>query len=192
MRYSAPAALYRIAYEQSLRALDDQVDELSGIRARAVQYTAFVGAATGFLIGVGLSAPDRNTGFYILAGSASFVMLVGLAALALLLVSRSLYQRTDISRDDSSVRQAKRRVRFLARNSWQSQMSASILIDQWIEKDVPGPDEAALLGEVARRYDRAAERNDGTLEKARRQYTVVVMAEGVALVAWAAMVWIFA
>src|SRR5664280_1806938 len=76
------AALYRIAYEEGKRALDDQVDELNGIRGRAVQFTAFVGSSTAFLAAVGLrTGPDRSWLFYVLAGVASALSLFAIASL---------------------------------------------------------------------------------------------------------------
>src|SRR5690349_1031373 len=70
--------LYKVAYEESRRTLDDQADELNRIRDRAVQFEVFIGAATAFLVGTGLQAPHRDTTFRILAGvaTAASVMMI--------------------------------------------------------------------------------------------------------------------
>src|SRR3954454_17779051 len=71
--------MYRVAYKESQRTLDDQADELTGIRTRAVQYLAFIGTATAFLVGASLKTFERDTPFYaisITATGLSVLMLV--------------------------------------------------------------------------------------------------------------------
>jgi hypothetical protein len=118
------ADLYRVAYVESQRTLDDQQDELKGMRDRAVSFTAFVGAATAFLVGTGLHATNRDVLFYILASLAS-----ALSALSIVLLIALL--------NPSSKRK------------WNYRMSAASLIDGWIENEVPGPSEAQFLRALA-------------------------------------------
>ena len=61
------ASLYRIAYEEARRTITDQVDELNGMRNRAVSYMAFIGTAAAFLVRTG--SPELM--FYILAIAAT-------------------------------------------------------------------------------------------------------------------------
>lgn len=160
------AALYRLAYEEGKRALDDQVDELNGIRGRAVQYTAFVGSATAFLAATGLRTGTNQRGdwFYVLAVFASTLSFVAIVCLGFLLVPRS-------------------------RQSFTFRMSSQTLIDDWIENEVPGPSEAAMLKELGVEYDELRVKNERALGALRRFYASVVLVGGFAVVAWAGLAW---
>lgn len=156
------ADLYRIAYEQSVRALDDQLDELSGVRGRASAYMAFVGSATAFLVGTGLKATHRDGWFYLLALAASVASLFALYELGQLL----------------------RPVK-----EWSLRMSATIIIEKWIESEVPGPTVVDLVRALALRQDEARVTNDLVLGKVRKRYLKVVVSGGLGIVLWSALVW---
>lgn len=159
----ASADLYRVAYDQSLRALDDQLDELSGIRGRASAYMAFIGSATAFLVGTGLKATHRDALFYGFALPASVATLVALVTLGLLL-------------------------RPIA--GWENRMSATVLIDKWIDREVPGPSLADLLKNLALRQDRSRGNNEARLVRIRALYLGVVGSGGLGIVLWSALVWL--
>jgi hypothetical protein len=130
--------LYRIAYQEGQRSLDDQQDELKGLRDRAVQFTAFVGTATAFLVGAGLHPAHRDTAFYALATTASV-----LSAILILLLFALL--------------------RPPARKLWHYRLSAQSLITGWIETEVPPPSEAYFLRSLAERYDQMRVENERLL-----------------------------
>jgi len=159
------AVLYRLAYEEGKRALDDQVDELNGIRGRAVQFTAFVGSSTAFLAAVGLrTGPDRSWLFYVLAGVASALSLFAIASLGFLLIPRK-------------------------RQKFTFKMSSRVLIEDWIECEVPGPSEAAMLKELATEYDDLRVKNSRALGVLRRWYASVILIGATAVVVWAGLAW---
>jgi len=156
--------LYRVAYLESQRTLDDQRDEIRGLRDRSVQFMAFVGAATAFLVGVGLHASTRDALFYGLSFGASALSLVTIVLLFSLLNPNQ-------------------------RKMWHYRMSANILIADWIEKDVPQPSEADLLRALAEEYDQMSENNEHLLGRLRSSYRWFVIIGAAQLITWAALVW---
>lgn len=159
------AAQYRIAYQEGQRALDDQQDELNGMRGRGVQFTAFVGAATAFLVGTGLQHPSRDATFYTLASLAS-LLSAGLIALILALLMPS------------------------RKNPWNYRMRPKILVEGWIEREVPFTDEAAMLREVALEYDEMYRKNEFLIKATRRAYKWLIVIGSAQVVLWASLVWV--
>jgi hypothetical protein len=157
--------MYKIAYQEGQRTLDDQQDELNRIRDRSVQFTAFIGAATAFLVGTGLSATSKDALYYGLASAAS-----ALTAILILLLFNLLTPTN--------------------RHSWKYQVSTEYMIKQWIEADVPQLDEAALLREMALRYDTWHRDNEVTLSSIRRSYRWLIATGSAQVTVWAALVWI--
>jgi hypothetical protein len=83
------SALYERAAGVGKDALDDQVSELDSMRNRSVQFLAFVGSATAFLVGTSLNgAVPRGPGFGITGA------LGTLGILALLVILRSILTGT--------------------------------------------------------------------------------------------------
>lgn len=160
-----PVELYKIAMDEGRRALDDQLDELSGIRNRAVQFNAFVGAATAFLAGVGLRTGTniRDALFFGLAGTASLVSLAALACLALVIAPR-------------------RKAVFETRSS------PGVILG-WIDNDVPRPTEAAMLRGLAKQYEGRRSRNEVVLGHLRRLYVWTILLGGFAVLAWGVVAW---
>jgi hypothetical protein len=156
--------LYRVAYTESQRTLDDQRAELQGMRTRSVQFTAFVGAATAFLVGTGLHATDRNALFYTLAAIASAISALSIVLLVLLLHPSN-------------------------RKKWEYRMSAKSLINGWIETDVP-PSEHLFLRELALKYDEMHTANESLLQSLRTRYRWLIIAGSAQVVIWAALVWL--
>jgi hypothetical protein len=157
--------MYRIAYQESQRTLDDQQDELKGMRDRGVQFTAFVGAATAFLVGAGLQAATKGPLFYSMA-SAATVLSAALIILLLILLTPS------------------------KRNLWHYRLSAESLIKGWIEAEVPPPDEALFMRAVAIKYDDMHRKNEVLLRSLRRSYRWLIAVGAAQVTVWAALVWI--
>ena len=172
-RGSAPAtrivdsrgAMYRDVYEESQRSLDDQQDELKGMRDRAVQFTIFVGAATAFLVGTGLTAAHRDWVFYLIASVASLFSVVSVGLLLALLKPSKKHQ-------------------------WNYRLSSKSLIADWIESDVPVPTEPQFLRALAMLYDDMQDENEILLKPLRQIYQVLMVVGVLQLILWAALVWI--
>jgi hypothetical protein len=159
--------MYKLAYEEAKRSIDDQRDELNGIRGRSVSFVAFVGSATAFLAGSGLrvSHPDRDALFYTLATIASAGALVMLLQLyRLLRPSKKL--------------------------SWQYRLSADTLVQQWIESDVPAPNTGQFVRALTHTYDEMRVANEKLLDFIRRHYVWLVLVGSAQVILWAALVWL--
>jgi len=153
---------YRVVYSESQRALDDQRDELQGLRTRAVQFTAFVSAATAFLVGTGLHATDRNGQFYALAGTASALSLLSIVSLAMLLIPRN----------------------------WTYRMTPRDLIDKVIEKEgIQRPTDDLFLKRMALTYGEMSDENEPKLKKLRTWYIRLIIAGSLQVIVWAALIW---
>lgn len=159
------ADLYRVVYQEGQRALDDQAGELNSMRDRAVQFTAFVGAATAFLVGAGLSGAQRGVTFYILASVAS-----ALSALLILLLLALLRPQT--------------------RRLWTYSLSTKKLISGWIETEVPLPTEADFFRKLAIMYDDMREENSELLRALRTWYRWLVVVGAAQVAVWASLVWV--
>jgi hypothetical protein len=155
--------LYRTVYEESQRTLDDQNDELTEIRQRVVQFVAFVGAATAFLVGTSLRASSKDAVFYWLAAFATSLSCFTLALVVCVLVPFA---------------------------KWEYRLSASVLIDKWIETDVPVPSEGQFLRALALRYDQMRQRNETALNRLRLAYVAVIVAGILQLSTWIVLSWV--
>jgi hypothetical protein len=155
--------LYKVAYENGLRALDEQTDELSAVRQRAAQFMAFVGASTAFLAGTGLTGGHRDATFYVVAGLASLLSVVAIICVVV------------------ALRPVK---------DWQSQLSSQDLIDGWIETDVPPPGEAMVLRYLAELFDVMRRANAPKVSTVRTAYNGVVVIGALQVLAWATLAWV--
>lgn len=161
------AKLYRVAFDESVRTLKQQTDELSAIRQRLVQFLAFVGTATAFLVGTALhpeSTPiPRGHEFMPLCIAGTAAMGVTLVLTLIL-----LYPRTTPLTVVSSAR--------------------DILDD--IHRDVsPTDTEAHLLHNLAWYYDGYVEENKPVLTRARWIYFLAIGSGALQLGIWIALVW---
>lgn len=159
------AELYSVAYAESQRTLDDQQDELKGMRDRAVAFTTFVGAATAFLVGTGLSVTHRDITFYTLAAVASAFSAVWILLLIALLNPRK-------------------------KKKWNYRLSAESLITGWIETEVPGPSKAQFLRALALTYDEMRTANEDLLGPLRTTYRWLIIVGSAQVTLWAALVWL--
>jgi hypothetical protein len=156
--------LYRIAYEEGQRALDDQRDELKSIRDRAVSFTAFVGAATAFLVGTGLKTGNRDIVFYVLAGVASALSTVFILLLLALL-------------------------RPWKKKPWHYRLEPTKLITGWIDTEIPIPIEARFIRELAETYDGMQAQNEDLLGSLRNWFRWLILVGAAQVTVWAALVW---
>ena len=156
--------LYRIAYEESRRTLDDQANELNSMRDRAVKFEVFIGAATAFLVGSGLSSSHRDAAFYALAAVAS-------AASALMIF-----------------------ILFVVLNPsqkklWSYRLSARRLVRGYIETEVPLPSKAQSMRALSEMYDDMRVDNERILQSLRRWYRWLIVVGAAQITIWAALVW---
>jgi hypothetical protein len=157
--------LYRIAYQEGQRTLDDEQDELNRIRDRAVQFTAFVGAATAFLVGTGLSSTSKDAVYYGLASAASALSAILIIFLFGLLAP-------------------------IGRHSWAYRISTDYMVNRWIEADIPQLDEAGLLRAMTFEYGKMHRHNEAMLRSIRRLYRWLIATGAAQVTVWAALVWI--
>lgn len=163
--YDSKLSMYKVAFEESVRALKDQVDELSSIRQRLVQYFAFVGSATAFLVGSSLGAAHRDGLFYGLASVGTALMLAAIGCAVYLLWP------------------------------WMSQLgatsSASKIIREMIERKVsPIQNDGQFYREFAKYNDAAVDENETVLKKTRMWYFVAIVSGALQLTVWIALVWL--
>ena len=135
------------------------------MRDRAVQFTAFIGAATAFLVGTGLHAANRDAVFYALASLAS-----ALSALSIVLLIALLNPSN--------------------KRKWNYRMSATSLIEGWIENEVPGPSEAQFLRALSIRYENMRCENETLLESLRTWYRWLIIIGSTQITVWAVLVWL--
>lgn len=159
-------SLHVHAYNQGLRALDDQRDELNGIRTRVVQFVAFIGSASGFLIGSSLTSGRADDfAFYVVAGLASIASVLMLILTALLLAPS---------------------------NKFEYRLDPQVLVHKWINRDVPRrPTEAEFLTGLAALQSEMIQDNEGALRKLRNLYRGTILSGLLSILLWIASVWIF-
>jgi hypothetical protein len=163
--------LYKLAYEEGQRTVDDQLSELDSMRQRSVQFLAFVGTATAFLVGTSLRAYPHSEIFFILAGAATALALatIGLCV-AVLNASRKLWSPTPVD--------------------WSFRLSPSVLV-KWIEPDVHPPSDADFYKHLALHYEEMATENDVPLHRIRNRYLTFLGVGFLQLTLWLAVAWIF-
>jgi hypothetical protein len=161
--------VYKVAFEESVRALEDQVEELTGIRQRLVGYLGFVGAATAFLVGSSLrpqvgGPTDRDAWFYVLAISGTSLMVVSIVCAIFLLWPRLTKLSTTAS--------------------------AKLIIGRHIERELsPVQSESELYRSLALYNDGAVDENDTVLERARKFYFGAIVVGALQLCVWVVLVW---
>ncbi len=163
-------AMFRLAYEESQRALSDQLLQLDAMRQRTTQILAFIGTATAFLVGTGVTAPSRDLVFYVIAWAGTAATFATLTVgVAVLLGFRSWSSEPHLYH-------------------WNSRLSACDLL-KWIDADVPPRDEAAFLGAVAKENDASANENERNLHAVRKWYVCFVFLAFAQLLIWTGLVW---
>jgi hypothetical protein len=163
--YDQKAEMYKVAFEESVRALKDQVEELSAIRQRLVQYLAFVGAATAFLVGSGLHAVTRDGMFRALVSGGTALMLITIVCMIVLL--------------------------WPTFSKFGATSSAQKIIYEMIEPKIsPVRSEGELYHDLAIYNDQAADENETILKKARALYVAAIISGALQLTVWIVLVWL--
>ena len=153
---------YLITYEESVRTLDDQADEVNRIRDRSVQFIVFVGAATAFLVGSGLQAAHRDSIFYAIAGVASAASVLMIVLLFLVLNPPN-------------------------KRLWNYRVSAKKMIAIF-EADV-APSKSEFVRYLSLLNDDSREGNEKLLKPLRAYYRSLIIVGSVQVTIWAALVW---
>jgi hypothetical protein len=159
--------VYRLAYDLGLRTLDDQRDELNGIRTRAGAYMAFVGSATGFLVGTTLRGASAESGTWFFpvaaAGTATFII-------ALIYMARLLSPGLEFD----------------------FRQSPEIIITDYIETQIPQlPSKTQVLRDLSLEWNASIIENEGNLKPLRKRYRAVIIWGGASLVFWTSAIWMF-
>ena len=158
-----PVEAYRIAFEEGRRRLDEQRDELNVLRTRAVTFIAFIGTATAFLVGTGLSSTVRAKHFQTIALTGTCLTLGGLACLVVILWPRWKFAFS---------------------------MEPKTLVERWLDRDVPAnPTETQLLRAWAGKQQSSIDRNHTSLEWMRWLYLGLVVAGPLGLACWTWLIW---
>lgn len=163
--------LYKLACEEGKRTVDDQLAELDSMRQRTVQFLAFVGSATAFLVGTGLHAVSRNSGFYAVASIATLLSALSVILCLSILVASSRPWSRELEQ-------------------WSFRLSPSALV-KWIEPDVHPPRDYDFYRALALQYEAMAEANAPSLDRIRRRYLIFLVMGFGQLCGWVALAWLF-
>lgn len=165
-RSSDRAGLYRIAFDAGIRALEDQRDELNGIRTRSVGFAAIMTTGTAFLVGSGLNGvPDsqRDSLFFLnaISGTVLFVAMLGLLSWVL-----------------------------IPTHGFRLILDPGVLVSRWIDAEVPGPSESQMLQALAEKtLPSMIQTNEVALSRIRYAYIGAVMCGSSGLIVWITLVW---
>ncbi|MBP2453866.1 hypothetical protein [Mycolicibacterium lutetiense] len=163
------AKLYKIAFDEAVRTLKQQSEELSAIRQRLVQFLAFAGTATAFLVGTalrpseGVAAVNRGLDFYILCGAGTITLGLTLV-LTLILLFPNKTKLTVVSRSRD-------------------------ILDGILRDVSPTDTEAHLYYDLAWYYGGYIEKNIKILNEARWIYFSAIGTGALQLGIWIALVW---
>ncbi|WP_075013916.1 hypothetical protein [Geodermatophilus obscurus] len=157
--------LYEITYKEATRTLDDQSAEVNNARTRAVQYLAFVGSATAFLLGTAVKDITQRDGtFYVIATAGSSLALLGLVCIAALL------------------------------NPWQTplykRVEPKLLLVNFIERQVPIPNKAEMFRELSIHFENWQSANQRRLKSVRILYFASILLGSLQLLLWATLTWL--
>lgn len=177
-RWAAPE-VYKLTYEESKRSLDSQTQELDSIRQRAIQFLAFIGTGTAFLVGSGLAVTTRTAGFYFLSISGTALLVIAMLLLAYVLFP--LRKESVHTSDDTS----KNRLKVAP---WRGRLSGTRLIAE-VDRDIPKATEQAFTAALVKQYDRMLSSNLATLKLVRRAYLAFVFCSVLELACWITVVW---
>ena len=77
-----------------------------------------------------------------------------------------------------------------ARQPWLYRMSTDRLINEWIDAEVPQPDEAMVLRELAFQYGEMHRGNELLLKSMRKWYLGIIVIGTAQVTTWAILVWL--
>jgi hypothetical protein len=163
------AKLYKIAFDESVRTLEQQAAELSAIRQRLVQFLAFVGTATAFLVGTSLR--PAAAGETIRRGAEFMPLCIsGTVAMGLTLVLTLIL--------------------LFPKQTPLTVVSSARDIMDGVHRDVsPTDTEAHLLHDLAWYYDGYVEENKPILTRSRWLYFSAIATGAIQLGIWIALIW---
>ena len=170
------AGLYKTAYEEGQRSLDKQFAQLDGMRQRSVQYLAFVGSATGLLVGTALSGNGTSSSLQSANGRREFLFVLGLAtliSLVTLALVRSILLGT---------------TRLRGRLEWETSLSPGQIVEI-LEVEVGRPSETDLYRYLALQYEVMLDVNEPNLNKIRTRYSWYVLVGNLQLAVWVLCAW---
>lgn len=178
--------MYKVAYEEAKRVCLEQLAELDSMRQRSVQFLAFAGSATAFLVGTGLSnqpGDERSLAFFVHAGIASAASVASIIYVASILLSLV----PPVGARGSLLRPWR-----LRRAMWNFQLDARVFVEEWIDPEVGRSSEADFYRDLALHYGEKDGENESQLDTIRAWYLRFVIAGSTQIVLWAALVWIYA
>ena len=176
----AEMPMYQMAYDEAKRAVDDQIAELDSIRQRSVQFLAFVGTATAFLVGTSIgprSSAVRDAWFYGIASAAS----VGSLALVLLVLVILRGVAVVPPEAETGVR------RRLALITWEFRLRPTLLME-WLDASIK-PDTPQFTQALVELYEEMGDWNERWLEWIRKYYAWFIALGVVQLALWGALAW---
>jgi hypothetical protein len=154
--------LYRLAYDEGKRSVDDQTSELANARTRAVQFLAFVGSATAFLVTRVVEIGDKPDSFRLWAGLATALAIGAIVLVTLVLVPWI--------------------------TPWERRVAPRDLLQKWIETDVPIASESKMLRELALHYGSFQIENERRLRRVRVLYIASIVAGALQVTVWGVVV----
>ena len=183
---------YKLAYDEGKRTVDDQLSELDSMRQRSVQFLAFVGAATAFLVGTGVNRNDATRGylFYALVAAATIASIATVIAVAFILLSLWWAKRDpdeDVASKDQPSSQVTRR-KGLRQMRFQLRLSPQQLVE-WGEPEVPDRSDADLYRNLARYYEQMKDWNAVRLDALRHSYIAFILLGFCQVILWVSVAW---
>jgi hypothetical protein len=161
-------ASYKLARDEELRSLDLQRSQLESMRTRSAQYLAFGGAATGFLVGTGLTHAQRDSMFFWIAGIATVF------SLAMVVLAVCVF----VGGFDIRARSA---------SKWQFALPNGFVL-RAAEADIR-PTESQINAYLARNYWQLADANRPAMKRMQLQYVVFLAVGALQLVLWVILLW---
>lgn len=172
--------MYEIAYDEAKRSVDSQLSELDGMRQRVVQFLAFIGSATAFLVGTSIgprSAGSRDDVFYTLticATAASVILMilvvVILRGLALVPTGRQEFPK-----------------RLPGTITWRFRIRPTSLV-RWLDASIK-PNSTQFTQFLVEKYEEMRIWNDGWLRIVRRYYAAYIGMGVIQLALWGSLAW---
>lgn len=186
--------LLKAAYEAGHRALDQQYSALTAIRQRSVQFMAFVGSATAFLVGSAISAaPTRGILFYVSLVSATVISLASL--LFLFLVLLALVRKPDLDAEGNRKLSLHKRHYWMiwrwGRAEWNFSVDPEVLIEDWVNPRINPSGISEFYRDLALHSQSQLDENDFYMVQIYRWYNLFVAFAALQVIAWSVTAWIF-
>jgi len=161
---SESSKLYRIALEEGQRSLAVQLEELNGIRSKAVSFVALICTATAFLVSTTVKSLEPNAGFFLFAFIATISMVW-----ALIQTWHLLIPSTEFS----------------------FKLNPISLVNEFIECQATPPSESDLLRSLIENYSERIYLNQTNLIRIRKFYNRIIAFGLLSLFIWTLTMWIF-